>query len=258
VTHELQATESLDASRALERLPAADAHVAKVLARVEPFAPVPPGGRVLDIGAAQGTCVTAFNRAGYAASGVEPWMPALEVSRELARQTGIETDIVHGQGESLPFEDDFFDFVQAQSVLEHVVDPLVVFREAHRVLRPGGSFYFYTTSALCPRQGEIRRFPLFPWYPRRLQRAIMRWATERHPGLVGHTETPAVHWFTPWGVRRDLAAAGFSRTLDRWESRRDEELSGWRSRVLRAARRHRSLRLIGDVLVPSSSYVAIK
>ncbi len=41
----------------------------------------------------------------------------------------------------LPFNDDFYDGVWIQAVLEHVVDPKIVVNEIHRVLKPNGIVY---------------------------------------------------------------------------------------------------------------------
>lgn len=46
---------------------------------------------------------------------------------------------VHGNVLQLPFATGTFDTVLCTQVLEHVPDPLQLFREAHRVLRPEGS-----------------------------------------------------------------------------------------------------------------------
>lgn len=45
-----------------------------------------------------------------------------------------------GFGESIPYADASFDVVVSDNVLEHLDNPLEVFREVHRVLRPGGIF----------------------------------------------------------------------------------------------------------------------
>jgi len=48
---------------------------------------------------------------------------------------------------TLPFADDFFDYVTMLAVLEHLEHPGQVFREVHRVLTPGGKFIFTTPKA---------------------------------------------------------------------------------------------------------------
>lgn len=253
----LQATEQRDVEHALGRLPGMERDVAKVVRRIEPHLGLQPGARWLDLGAAQGVCVAALRRAGFDAVGVEPWDEAIATSREVAARTGLELEIAEGTAASIPYPDDSFDVVNAQSVMEHVPDVDEALREIHRVLKPGGGFFFGTTSALCPRQNEIRGFPLFPWYPRPLKRRIMDWAKEKRPHLIGYTEAPAYHWFTPWMARRSLARAGFTRVLDRWQLKREEELSGWRLQAFRVMRSP-GLKLVADVFVRDSGYLAIK
>lgn len=46
--------------------------------------------------------------------------------------------------EKIPYPDQTFDIVFANNLLEHLQDPLVVFREAERVLKRGGIFVFKT------------------------------------------------------------------------------------------------------------------
>jgi SAM-dependent methyltransferase len=53
-----------------------------------------------------------------------------------------------GIGEHLPFEDESFDLIFSDNVLEHLLNPTVVFREIWRTLKPGGAFLFKTPNRL--------------------------------------------------------------------------------------------------------------
>jgi SAM-dependent methyltransferase len=58
--------------------------------------------------------------------------------------TGLELhrgDLAH-----IPVDAQSVDVVMARSVMEHVTDPAAVYREVHRVLRPGGAFVFLTAN----------------------------------------------------------------------------------------------------------------
>jgi len=59
--------------------------------------------------------------------------------------TGVDADdldwpwrFVQARAEALPFADATFDVAVLSQILEHVADPVVVVREAGRVVRPGG------------------------------------------------------------------------------------------------------------------------
>jgi SAM-dependent methyltransferase len=254
-----KATESRDVHEALEALPIAEAFVERLQARFRPFIALEPGADVLDIGAAQGVTTTAFAKAGFKGFGVEPWEPAIEASAQLAERAGVTIEIRKGPGEAIPLADQSFDYVHCYSVMEHVDDPLAVFSQAYRVLRPGGGLYFATTSRLAPRQNEISRFPLFPWCPTRVQLAIMDWAVRKRPALVGHTTRPAIHWFEHRKTREDLARIGFRRLVDAWEFRAASgELSGARQMLVQAAANNSSVRLLGNLAVGGVEYLAVK
>ena len=252
-----QATERADLETALARIPEADAFLDRELKRMEPFFDLRPPARVLDVGAAQGVTLTAMAKRGFQAVGVEPWAPAIEVSHQLAHACGVQLDIRPGVAESLPFEDESVDFVNAYSVLEHVDDPDLALREAFRVLRRPGAFLFSTVSALSPFQAEIASFPLFPWYPPPLQRRIMNWATEKRPALVGNTTRPAIHWFKHRKVRGSLHDAGFAEVVDRWQLRRGER-DGALGRVIDLAGSNRAVRLAGDGAATGMEYLSVK
>lgn len=252
-----QATENTDLDRALNRLDQIRPWLPELLARLESFVDLPSGSPALDVGSASGAMLVALAENGYSASGVEPYGPARMVSEELAAHTGLNLTVRSGSGEEIPYGDNSFQLITMISVLEHTDDPYQVLSECFRVLRPGGGLYFTTTDILCPRQNEIDRFPLFPWYPPPVQRKIMILARDRYPHLVGHTTRPAMHWFRHRQVRGWLEEIGYNQTIERWQLHASRA-QGRRGQAIRLIAAHKSLRLIGNTIVGEMGYLAIK
>jgi len=258
MTSAFRSTEQRSLAEAVERLPAAEADVGNLTAKLAALGALPEGADVLDVGAAQGRFVVAFAKRGYRATGVEPWEQARLVAAELAQDAGLDVTVVAGVAEELPFPDQRFDLVHARSVIEHVRDAQMAFNEAHRVLKPGGAFWFSTASSMCPKQHEISGFPCFGWYPDRLKRRIMAWAKTNKPELIGHTETPAIYWFTPWKARRMLRKAGFSRVYDRWDMPRPVSESALKRLVFGIIGSTAVTKALSDVFRAGCAYTAVK
>lgn len=252
-----QSAESYTFEQAVQRLPETEAWVRTVLKRLDPLL---PHGQldVLEVGCSQGRGLVALTKAGHRAVGIEPYAPALTIAAELAASQGIVIDAREGEAESLPCESGQFDVVLAFSVLEHVRDLDRSLDEIFRVLKPGGVLWFNSASAMCPVQGEITHLPLFGWYPDGVKRRLMYWARDNRPAWVGHTQTPAIHWWTPRKARRVLGRAGFTGILDRWQLLDPGETSETRARVVRVIRRRATLRAVGDIFVADCSYAAVK
>jgi SAM-dependent methyltransferase len=100
-----------------------------VLSAVRRFADgLPPEARVLDIGAGDAPYRELFDRCEYV---TVDWANS---PHEDANDVDITTSI-----DNLPIDDCTFDAVLSTQVLEHVLAPVDVLREAHRVLREGGA-----------------------------------------------------------------------------------------------------------------------
>lgn len=93
----------------------------------------PPGGRLLDVGAAGGAFVAEAARAGHTARGVEP---SPETARFARDQLGV--DVVTGMVEDVELEKEALDVVTMWHVLEHLREPLVTMRRLYETLAPGG------------------------------------------------------------------------------------------------------------------------
>jgi len=88
----------------------------------------------LDVGAGTGRLAVTLLRRGAKVT-------ALDVSAKMLEKLHKKNPaikIVEGDAEDLPFESESFDLVTAAFVVVHLKDPAIFFKEAERVLRPGG------------------------------------------------------------------------------------------------------------------------
>lgn len=105
---------------------------------------IPSGGKVLDIGT--GTGFVAIKVAKLLAgqnitvTGVDLSDAMLSVAAENAQQAGLNGSLIWrtGDAKALPFDDNEFDLVISSGSLHHWSEPLAVFNEVARVLKPNG------------------------------------------------------------------------------------------------------------------------
>jgi len=116
---------------------------------------------------------------------------------EATREPGIEY-VAASVGDT-GLAPDSVDLLISRALMEHVEDPLAAYREAHRILRPGGRFVY-----LAPNLGDYG--------------SLIAWAVPNryHAAIVKHTEgRPEEDTFPTWfransrrAVRRLAAGSG--------------------------------------------------
>jgi len=102
---------------------------------------VPSGVRVLDIGCGFGESLGYHRARGCDAHGVEADRNILRV----AQRHGL--NVRAGLFDATQYEPASFDVVTLDQVIEHVSEPVAVFRGVHRVLKPGGVLVLSTPNA---------------------------------------------------------------------------------------------------------------
>ena len=141
---------------------------------------VPPGGRVLDVGAGYGFFLAALEKAGYETDGLE----ISEHAAAEARQRVHGQVLVQGAEEPFPFPDGRFDAITLMDVIEHLQDYGRTLESCRRCLKPGGKLFVITLNAHSLARPLLGR----------------RWAW--------HQDSTHIHMFTPRMLREGLVQAG--------------------------------------------------
>jgi arsenite methyltransferase len=119
------------------------------------------GERVLDLGSGAGTdSLVAAQMVGEAGrvTGIDMTLEMLEKARAAANEMGVTfIEFVEGEAEHLPFEDETFDVVISNGVIDLIPDKDAVFAELHRVLVPGGRLQIADVTIQNPVSEEGRR-----------------------------------------------------------------------------------------------------
>ncbi len=100
---------------------------------------------VLDLGCGLGFDTIRFARTAKSVTGVDFSAQSLELAEMHAKALAVNmkyqehpTFVLAG-ADSLPFDDDSFDYIWCHGVIHHMEDPTLAVREIHRVLRKGGT-----------------------------------------------------------------------------------------------------------------------
>lgn len=136
--------------------------------------------KILDLGTGEGVWLEQFVKHTngenvFASEYDSEQVEMLKKEGSVALQAGIPAEnIKNCPGENLAFEENFFDIVFQNEVLEHVQDDEQTLRECYRVLKPDGRLVFFTPNRGWPfeQHGMFFRgkyywgnIPFLPWLP---------------------------------------------------------------------------------------------
>ena len=145
----------------LERVPEGAAESFAGVANPFALGALAPGERVLDVGSGAGTdSLVAAQMVGPSGSvhGIDMTPEMLAKARASAAALGAgNVEFVLGEAESLPFDDESFDVVLSNGVIDLVPDKDAVYEEIHRVLAPGGRIQIADVTIQNPVSEEGRR-----------------------------------------------------------------------------------------------------
>jgi ubiquinone/menaquinone biosynthesis C-methylase UbiE len=102
-------------------------------------------GKVLDVGTGTGSIAIGFAQglSGVQVVGLDLSDVALELARDNAQKSEISSRVTFEKGDAqdMPFEDTTFDLVISSDTLHLIKNPIKMFDEVHRVLKPQGWFF---------------------------------------------------------------------------------------------------------------------
>jgi SAM-dependent methyltransferase len=136
---------------------------------------LPRSGKILEVGCGTGGLLVAATRAGLDIEGTDVALRWLVVARRRLEDRGLSVPLIAASADRLPYADASFDAVVADSVLEHLDDPLAAVQEWARVLRPGATLLVWSPNRYSLAVDPHVRLWGLGWLPRSWMPAYVRW-----------------------------------------------------------------------------------
>lgn len=96
------------------------------------------GKKLLDIACGTGVLTEQFVRMGADVTAIDLTDKAVELTKKRLDLYHLQANVIQGDAQKMPFEDNSFDFVCAWGCLMHMPETEQAIAEIHRILKPGG------------------------------------------------------------------------------------------------------------------------
>jgi ubiquinone/menaquinone biosynthesis C-methylase UbiE len=162
------------------------------------------GRKVLEVGCGSGIDAVEFARHGAIVTATDITDNAVELTRALAREAGVEITVVQAPAHKIPHKDGTFDCVYCFGVLHHIPDVETALAEIYRVLKSGGR----VMAMLYHRDSLLYAYSIIYW--RGVKEGMLGTLTpeqlvsrysERNEGCPytrAYTKDEARNLFSPW------------------------------------------------------------
>jgi 2-polyprenyl-3-methyl-5-hydroxy-6-metoxy-1,4-benzoquinol methylase len=202
------------------------------------------GGRLLDVGCGNGSFINTMRYMGWSVQGVEPDPNAAKIARR------SNLNVHPGDLSSAQFEPASFDAITLNHVIEHVHEPVSLFRECRRILRAGALLWVATPNLMSFGHRYFRRdwMGLDPprhlvlFTPRSLKAALERAGFQ-------HISSPNRNFRAPWYFEASWAIRHLSddrptrdlpfplSMLARWANMKSLARPSWAEEIVLIARK---------------------
>jgi SAM-dependent methyltransferase len=179
---------------------------------IRPFVELTPATRLLEIGTGTGWFPVQCARQGLRCVGLEISPQLVNHAQKIAGRYGVEADVKLGNIEEDDIGSNLYDAIIASSVFEHVEHWRRGLARVHKALRPGGVFFFSSTSKFSFTSGEYHT-PLYGWMPDqwRYKLRIARQGPDVMKLGIDFNQ------FRHSVLRKEFRKLGYSKVLDRFD-----------------------------------------
>jgi len=130
--------------------------------------------KILDLGCGRGDFLLECYKEELNVVGIDINLEYIKISEEKLRKNGFKPNIIHGKGENLPFENNYFDFINCVEVLEHTKNPKSILEECYRVLKNDAKIFLTTHNKTSIKDSHFPGIYFTKWLPRGLAKKMIK------------------------------------------------------------------------------------